>query len=470
LDLQSNSRTQNKFNFIAIVDKENDSLVLRLGAAVLAKGSVFAINEIGSMSLENQQHLIDVAEEGRCTVDKYRMHFEIDAPTTIIATANPYNATWSRRFNLTKDEIPTLKTFLDRCDQVYGFRDAPSDEEIKEYTEKKSQMRKRKTHNYNFLKKYLTYIRNVKSEITEEAEDRLNKFWIKAKVDGAATNRTYDSIFRLAEAQAKLTLSNEVDDDIATKTMESISLMLSRYGTIVETVSSPKDITYEAFFNILKNTKAALSVQELCKIACEESKQVAEYLGNKWLMENNRKIKPIVDMLLNYHNKDVKKVKMKPMVLQYIEEGKDYSAVSDATDISDILKKSYVESSKVKNEILSDMSERSDGRIQDYNNDTNNSNNVTYKSDLTDALLQSAKENQNYLTKSMPDKSHRSVTSEISQLNGEPAVNPDIPHKLQTQGIVQTIYRLGHSDIWACKDCKQKGDVHYMEQHLCSSQ
>src|SRR5215207_5465939 len=28
-----------------------------------------------------------------------------------------------------------------------------------------------------------------------------------------------------------------------------------------------------------------------------------------------------------------------------------------------------------------------------------------------------------------------------------------------------TIYRLGHSDIWACKNCKQTGDKWYMQKH-----
>ena len=33
--------------------------------------------------------------------------------------------------------------------------------------------------------------------MTSDAEDRLNKFYIKAKIEGVATNRTYDSIFSL---------------------------------------------------------------------------------------------------------------------------------------------------------------------------------------------------------------------------------------------------------------------------------
>ena len=31
----------------------------------------------------------------------------------------------------------------------------------------------------------------------------------------------------------------------------------------------------------------------------------------------------------------------------------------------------------------------------------------------------------------------------------------------------RSIFRLGRSDTWACKNCKQKGDVHYMREHMC---
>jgi hypothetical protein len=37
----------------------------------------------------------------------------------------------------------------------------------------------------------------------------------------------------------------------------------------------------------------------------------------------------------------------------------------------------------------------------------------------------------------------------------------------QTEQVSKSIYRLGHSDTWACKNCRQKGDKWYMRQHLC---
>src|SRR5712691_1490621 len=51
-------------SLVAIVDKINDTRMLRLGAAVLSKGAICAINEFGAMSMEDQQHLTDIAEEG----------------------------------------------------------------------------------------------------------------------------------------------------------------------------------------------------------------------------------------------------------------------------------------------------------------------------------------------------------------------------------------------------------------------
>ena len=31
-----------------------------------------------------------------------------------------------------------------------------------------------------------------------------------------------------------------------------------------------------------------------------------------------------------------------------------------------------------------------------------------------------------------------------------------------------TIYRLGHTDSWACKNCKIKDDKHFIQIHDCS--
>ena len=423
-------------SLVAIVDKENDSTLLRLGVAVLVKNAICAINEISCLSFDDQQHLIDIAEEGRCTVDKYAFHFDIDAPTTIIATANPYNATWNKSFHITKDEIPTLRTFLDRCDQVFGFRDAPSDEEIVEYTKQKSYLRRRKPHNYNFLKKYLMHAKNSKPTMSPESEEMLNEFWIRARTEGMATNRTYDSLFRLAEAQAKFNLKMQVDDEIATQTMESVRLLIAQYGKIIDTISSPKDVTYIAFFNILKNTRVGLSVTQLCKVTCEENKQISQYLGDKWDMAHNRKVKPIIDMLLNYHPKIIIIVNNKPIVLQYIADG---SAISDTSDIYDNI--------KGRNQTVSVEPVEPVGSNGQQNQDIYDYDSRGGRTEIFGEPSQ-AKESEAQLNKSISQTQASKATSKPSNSNDGQASKPG--DELSGEDKVKTIYRLGHSDNWAC--------------------
>lgn len=81
------------------------------------------------------------------------------------------------------------------------------------------------------------------------------------------------SINRIAEAQAKLNLSWEVDDIIANKTMKSLQLMYNQYGKVIEQIQNPRDLTVEVFYNILKeNNGIGYTINELCKKASEKNK------------------------------------------------------------------------------------------------------------------------------------------------------------------------------------------------------
>ena len=48
--------------------------------------------------------------------------------------------------------------------------------------------------------------------------------------------------------------------------------------------------------------------------------------------------------------------------------------------------------------------------------------------------------------------------------------HPSRPSQPSLQGISQSIYRIRDTDIWACKNCKQRDDKWYMQQHICRGQ
>jgi hypothetical protein len=166
----------------------------------------------------------------------------------------------------------------------------------------------------------------------------LNQFWINTKKDGLATTRTYDSLFRMAVAQARLNLIDMVNEEIATQVMNSLSLMWSQYGKVARVIMSPRELTYEMCYRVLQATNSGMTIYELCKMACNYSDEVHQYIGDKWSLENNHKLKPIIDNLMN--NSHIRRIGERPLVLRYVENTKivnsfDHS-LSDVSDVSDI--------------------------------------------------------------------------------------------------------------------------------------
>ena len=99
--------------------------------------------------------------------------------------------------------------------------------------------------------------------------------------------RFLNHIFKIAEAQGKLNLTEEVDEVIADETQKALRIMLVQYGEQVKVFIRPSEITTNKFLEILENTGVGITVEELCRLASKEDPQIAAYLGTKSRMESS---------------------------------------------------------------------------------------------------------------------------------------------------------------------------------------
>ena len=150
-------------------------------------------------------------------------------------------------------------------------------------------------------------------------------------------------------------------------------------------------------------------------------------------MEHNHKIKPIVDILLNTHSKNIKVVKMKPMVLQFIDDGNgSSSAVSGATTYLTPSRNMHHVSSNVDNENMSDMSGMSDNsQYVELQNDNTNAT-ISDASDLNDTNSRPHDQNRSYVNQLTSDRSDTLDNSQKQQQyfqspnNNNHKVTPDV--------------------------------------------
>jgi replicative DNA helicase Mcm len=316
----SGKRTTGK-SLTAMVIRENDNEVLRLGPAAHAKGAILFINEFDKLPQEDQDNLLEVMDEGMIDMTTFAKEFHIAAPTTVIASANPVNNKWMDRDKNQKidlKEIPFSSIMLSRFDIIIPFRDTSTKEDDWKYADAKTSYDERHIkHNYNFLRKLIEYVKTIDPTITEQARGILNNFYVEIKGQGnfASSPRTLDAIHRIAKAFARMNLSSIVDDKIAIKTIEFMNCMLNDFHSAIYLVPDPFSKSYEETIKVIQHTKAPIDLVEAVKIACDRSEQVNIYIGKIFQQRNNRKLRNLCIKILE--NKDIMRVSECPTVVSW---------------------------------------------------------------------------------------------------------------------------------------------------------
>ena len=316
----------------AIIEKTDENIFLRPGPIPLASDAICSINELGRQSLEDQGHLLDVMEEGEFTKNAFGKNVKIKAPTTIVATANPINnSKWKDSDKVDLNEFPILEPIIDRFDLKFVFKDRKNLEEKKDFAEKLSTIEDKKDKgqlpDYTaFLIRYIQYARQINPILTEEARIMLREFYIKISNNNFGSPRILVTLPKLAKAVARLKLKEIVDEEDAKEVMEFYNVMLHEFQKQVVISQSPRDIGYQEGVSILEQCKefGGISLEELFKNICQRNEQLANYFefGKKsFKIQDNKKIRNIYEMLLNHSN--IKKIKEKPIVLQWLSNEKN---------------------------------------------------------------------------------------------------------------------------------------------------
>ncbi len=232
----------------AIVSKEDEQHFLRLGPIPIAKGSVCGLNEIGTMTPDDQNHLLDIMEEGEFTINKHGFNSKILSPTTIIATTNlkspnSYDYGYDAQSSILY-QLPLEKQILDRFDLIVILKDNGDTEALKEYTEKKTELQSSIVPNYDcFLQKYFDYARKIKPIVSPEASKMIQQYYLNLNQTTSNPNseskRKLETIIRLSKAVAKLKLKEIVDSEDVIDATRFYNAMIFNY--MGSTAQIPKD-------------------------------------------------------------------------------------------------------------------------------------------------------------------------------------------------------------------------------------
>jgi replicative DNA helicase Mcm len=356
------AKNSSGLSLTAMITKEDDNYVLNLGPVPLAKNELCVVNEFDKMYPEQQNNLLDVMEEGEIIVNKFAKLHTIESPTTIIATANPKNNRWKDPGKISIDEIPFESIILNRFDLVLVFRDITDEQASREFAySKTSYDEKYIQHNYNFLEKFIEYARTIQPSIIEEAKAILNEYWISLKKKGnyLVTNRTLESINRVAKAFARLYLSDIVDTRIAIETVNFMDKLFNEFYGCIHYIPEPRLLAYNETIKVIQQQNSAIDLIEAVKMACGRNEQVKYYIGSSFKQNQNKKIRELCTKVME--NPNIQKVQSNPIVVRFKDElDASDSMQSDLSDPRD----QHFETQQTENEHRTSSTEEEERNVE----------------------------------------------------------------------------------------------------------
>jgi replicative DNA helicase Mcm len=214
---------------------------LKAGALVLANGGVACIDEFDKMSDSARKSIHEALENQEIPVTKAGINTTLPAKTAVIAAANPTNGEFDR-FEPLSEQIDMEAPLISRFDLIFALSDeqdedrdatiasvqhdiAAGDAEVEPEIE------------YELLREYIAYARQIEPTYASEAvKDKLIEWYVERREesqegDGSTiTARLNDSLRRLAQASARVRLSETIEMEDAERAVEMMNYTIGQIG------------------------------------------------------------------------------------------------------------------------------------------------------------------------------------------------------------------------------------------------
>jgi replicative DNA helicase Mcm len=239
-------------------------MTLEAGALVLADKGIACIDEIDKMRPEDRVAIHEAMEQHTVSVAKGGIVATLNARTAILAAANPSLGRYDA-YKTVAENINLPVTILSRFDLIFVLKDVPEKDMDEKMSAHILELHKKGTVSLetpiasDMLRKYISYAKNIKPVLTDQAMQRLKEFYLEMravteKIEGspiAITARQLESLVRLAEARARVALRKKVTVEdaeaavvIMNKSLEEVGIDMATHVRDIDVimVGKPKSM------------------------------------------------------------------------------------------------------------------------------------------------------------------------------------------------------------------------------------
>jgi len=256
---------------------EGQQWTLEAGALVLADKGIAAVDELDKMRPEDRSAMHEALEQQQISVAKAGINATLKSRCSLLGAANPKYGRFDQ-YEPIGEQIDLEPALISRFDLIFTVTDQPDperDADLAEHIiqtnyagELNTQRTELATSNFSqeqvdsateevapvieaeLLRKYIAYAkRNVYPTMTQEAKAAIRDFYVDLRAKGAdedapvpVTARKLEALVRLAEASARVRLSDTVEQEDADRVIEIVRSCLQDIGVDPETGQFDADV------------------------------------------------------------------------------------------------------------------------------------------------------------------------------------------------------------------------------------
>lgn len=221
---------------------------LEAGALVLTNRGLCCVDEIDKMNAEDRVRMHEVMEQQSVTISKANIQATLNAQTTILAAANPKYGRFDP-YGAIAEQIDLPPTLLNRFDLIFPLKDVPDPERDTRMVRHMLQLHEapdviEAPISSEMLRKFVAYAKlHCKPKLTKAAEREIEKFYVglRGRYSGEEapaipiSPRQLEALVRLAEASARIRLSNKVTEEDARRAIKLLTACLQQVALDMET-------------------------------------------------------------------------------------------------------------------------------------------------------------------------------------------------------------------------------------------
>jgi len=292
----------------AIKSEIDGKYTLEAGAMVLGDQGLVLIDEMDKMSKDDRSSMHEALEQGTVTISKAGINATLKARCSVIGAANPRFGRFDNYMSL-GEQINMPPSLLSRFDLIFTMTDIPEEKRdfsISEHILSINEVYGRKSANISvtedelkivmpdidpdLFRKYIAFAKmNYNPVLTKAAMKTIQDNYLDyRKRSGenenkavSITPRQLEGLIRIAEASARIRLSNVVDETDALRAIGIMETCLKGIAFDESTGAIDTDKMYNKVSASGRKKKQAIAelIKEFCKDEYKHANQIIDELG-----------------------------------------------------------------------------------------------------------------------------------------------------------------------------------------------